>query len=106
MRMCAFHIGDGTIKAGKEFWKKIDKILYSLIICTDGNFAYNKIIPKYKTHIASKSETCLVESFNARLRHYISCFKRRTMCYAKSVRTIEMAMNFFLHRKQNETTRI
>lgn len=103
--MRSFYIGDGTIKTGKEFWKKLDK-LWTFIICTDGNQSYHKIIPKHKTHIVSKSETCLVESFNARLRHYIPCLKRRTMCYAKSLKTIEMAMNFFLHRKQYDTIRI
>ena len=43
------------------------------IIATDGNYSYDKVINKgynkdCNKHIISKSETCLVESYNASLR--------------------------------------
>jgi IS1 family transposase len=51
-------------------------------------------------HIVSKSETCLVESFNARLRHYIASLKRRNMCYAKSRKTLEFDIFLLANRKK------
>ena len=75
--------------------KLFDKVKYHKVdhYCTDGNYAYHEILPKEK-HVISKSETCLVESFNARLRHYIASLRRRTMCYPKSRENL--AMNVFM----------
>jgi hypothetical protein len=45
--MLYFHIGTGVIKEGKKLWSKLDRKYYLQIVCTDGNTAYNRIIPKY-----------------------------------------------------------
>jgi insertion element IS1 protein InsB len=49
---------------------------------TDGNktYSYYKIS---KHHHVTKSQTCLVESWNCRLRHYLARLKRKTLCYSK-----------------------
>ena len=94
--MCAYTIGEGTLIDAKNLIKEIDKVCLPHIYCTDGNPSYVNAIPKYKTHIASKTETCLVESFNGRLRNFLPCLKRRTLCYAKSINTLKMAMDFFI----------
>ena len=40
---------------------------------------------KLSKHIANKKETCLIESVNSRVRHYLARFHRRTKCYSKSI---------------------
>jgi IS1 family transposase len=104
----AFEIGDGTWQTGHKIWQKIkqkaSKIKY---VCTDGNFAYNTILPTYSLkkddpeivkHIVNKGETCLVESFNSLLRHYIPCLARKTKAFAKSEKGLHRAMKFFMFR--------
>ena len=54
------------------------------MICSDGNFAYDKCIPKSIEHIITKSETCLVESYNSVLRYGLARLHRKTKCYSKS----------------------
>ncbi len=47
LEMLDFYVGKGTIKEGKKLWSKLDRKYYLQIVCTDGNTAYNRIIPKY-----------------------------------------------------------
>ena len=46
----------------------------------------------------SKSETCLVESFNSNMRHYIPCLARKTNAYAKSKEALNRVMKFFMFK--------
>ena len=67
------------------------------IICTDGNYSYNKVINKgynkdCNKHIITKSETCLVESYNSSIRDTFARFRRRTKCYSKSIKMIYYSM--------------
>ena len=68
------------------------------IIATDGNFTYNTVIPRDVRHIVSKSETCLVESFNSKIRHYIPCLAPKTKTYVKSKEALNRAMKFFMFK--------
>ena len=54
------------------------------ILCTDGyeGYGYYKLADR---HVVSKSETCLVESFNSLIRHYLARFNRRTKRYSKAI---------------------
>ena len=61
------------------------------ILCTDGNFAYQKIQSANK-HIISKSETCLVESKNSVIRRRLARFHRRTSCFAKAIDMISASL--------------
>jgi insertion element IS1 protein InsB len=54
------------------------------ISCSD----YCPVYGKYrisKKHYMTKSETCLVESFNSLIRHYLARFQRRTKRYSKAM---------------------
>ena len=48
-------------------------------------------------HIDIKAKTYLVESWNSRLRYYIPTLVRRTKCYFKSEKSIEMTVNLFFY---------
>jgi len=58
------------------------------ILCTDGyeGYGYYTIAQQ---HIVSKSETCLVESKNAVIRHYLARFNRRTKRFSKAFDSIK-----------------
>ena len=53
------------------------------VIATDGNYSYDKIIPKNITHIIDKAETCLVEAKNSSLRDMLARLTRRTKRFSK-----------------------
>ena len=53
------------------------------ILCTDGDYAYDKL-KIAKRHIITKSETCLVESKNTIIRRRLARFNRRTCRYSKA----------------------
>ena len=36
-------------------------------------------------HVISKSETCLVESYNSAVRYYLARLHRKTKCYSQSI---------------------
>ena len=94
MYLCEFEIGDSSIATWLNLVFLLEKYAKINHFCTDGNpvYGYYKIAEKY--HV-TKSETCLVESWNSRLRYYISALVRRTKCYFKSEKTAKMSMDFF-----------
>ena len=68
------------------------------ISCSDHYEVYNKYHIGSK-HICSKAETSLVESFNARIRHYLARFNRRTLRYSKAIDMIQNSI-LLLFNKQ------
>ena len=73
------------------------------IIATDGNYSYNKVINQgynidCNKHIISKSETCLVESYNGSLRGRLARFNRRTKSYSKSFNNMYDAVYLWVNR--------
>ena len=75
------------------------------IIATDGNYSYNKVINNNNNiidcnkHIISKSETCLVESYNGSLRGTSAMFIRRTKCYAKCLNSVYLGVKMWIYKK-------
>jgi len=53
-------------------------------LCTDANYAYEKI-KIAERHFIGKSETCFVESMNAKIRRKLARFNRKTCRYSKSL---------------------
>ena len=68
------------------------------MICTDGNFAYDKCISKPIEHIITKSETCLVESYNSVLRYGLARLHRKTKCYSKSEEMLRLSVLLLIHK--------
>jgi len=67
------------------------------IVATDDNFTYNAdaFLPSKVKHWVLKSETCLVESFNVKMRHYIPCLAHKTRAYVKSRESLNKVINFY-----------
>jgi IS1 family transposase len=68
------------------------------IIATDGNYSYDKVIPKYIKHIVDKAETCLVEAKNSSLRDMLARLTRRTKRYSKCPIMLRMAIAMWRFR--------
>ena len=100
MCITAFEVGPGTVSILRKLIDKIDENNLK-IVCTDGNFSYEKelSIDANITHVVSKSETCLVESYNSVLRYYLARLHRKTKCYSKSIQMLELSIALFLHSR-------
>lgn len=95
----AFKIGDGDksnfIELALEIEKICDNIKY---LCTDKYRAYCS----YKlaeVHIRSKSETCLVESFNSSLRDMLARLNRKTKRFSKCEEMLRLTLVMFFNRE-------
>jgi IS1 family transposase len=78
----AHYIGNGTIGAARELYERVNHHNIR-IAATDGNYSYDKIIPKHVRHVVDKAETCLVEAKNSSLRSMLARLNRRTKRYSK-----------------------
>lgn len=70
------------------------------VITSDYWKAYETIVPKTK-HIQSKAETFAVEGYNSLFRHYLARMRRKSKCYSKSKRMLELSMLLLMHKRNN-----
>lgn len=100
MRITAFEVGPGKTSVLRKLINKIGGNNLN-IVCTDGNFSYEEELGMYPDikHIVSKSETCLVESYNSVLRYYLARLHRKTKCYSKSIQMLELSIALLLHSR-------
>jgi insertion element IS1 protein InsB len=63
-------------------WTRVKETL-PLVVTSDYWKPYNAVIPA-DIHLQTKAETYTVEGMNARIRHYLARFRRKTFCYSKS----------------------
>jgi len=92
---------NGNINSSNSLKSITNTINY---ICTDGNYAYDKVIPnlcdKRETkHIIDKAETCLVEAFNSSMRDRLARLGRKTKAYSKSQEMLEISLTLWVERK-------
>ncbi|MCB1076000.1 MAG: IS1 family transposase [Simkania sp.] len=90
---CAFWLGSRDREACSQLFKQLNcfEVLY---FCTDDYPAYREVLPKDK-HVITKSETCAIEGFNLRVRHYLARFHRRTFCYSKALHMVYATLTTF-----------
>ena len=73
-------------------------------LCTDGHHAYDKVYNTYKDnikhHIISKSETCLVESYNSSMRDSLARLHRKSKAYSKSLPMLTISINLWVYKKE------
>jgi insertion element IS1 protein InsB len=92
-----FEVGDGSKSTYLKMAFRIEEKYKIKHLCTDGNpsYSYYQIA---KNHHITKSETCLVESWNCRLRHYLARLHRKTLCYSKSIEALRNAVLLLVYR--------
>ena len=69
-------------------------------IASDHWKAYEAIVPKSK-HIQSKAETFTVEGYNSLFRHFLARMRRKSKCYSKSKKMLELSMLLLMHKRNN-----
>ena len=81
MRISAFEVDPEKDLVLRKLINKIGENNLK-IVCTDGNFSYEEELSMNADikHVISKSETCLVESYNSVLRYYLARLHRKTKC--------------------------
>lgn len=94
----AFKIGGSDksnfIELALEIEKTCNDIKY---LCTDKYRAYCSY-QLAKNHIRSKSETCLVESFNSSLRDMLARLNRRTKRFSKCQEMLRLTLVMFFNK--------
>ena len=73
------------------------------VIATDYWKAYETIVPKDK-HIQSKAQTYTVEGYNSLLRHSLARMRRKTKCYSKCIKMLEISILLLMYHKNNTLT--
>jgi insertion element IS1 protein InsB len=93
-----FEVGDGSKSTYLKLALRVEEVYKIKHLCTDGNktYRYYKISEQ---HHQTKSETCLVESWNCRLRHYLVRLHRKTLCYSKSLKALTTAVLLLIHKE-------
>jgi insertion element IS1 protein InsB len=71
------------------------------IACTDRNPTYADVLGEDADirHVITKSETCLVESYNSVLRYYLARLHRKTKCYSKSALMLRISITMLIYKK-------
>ena len=99
LKNIAFKIGDGNksnfIDLALEIENICGKIKY---LCTDKYKAYG-YYNLADIHIKSKSETCLVESFNSSLRDMLAKLNRRTKRFSKCKEMLRLTLIMFYNKE-------
>ena len=67
---------------------------------TDFLKTYEHLIPT-ALHHQGKTLTTQIESLNCRFRHYLARLHRRTLCYSKSRRMLEISLKLLTHKLNN-----
>jgi len=93
-----FEVGDGSKSTYLKLALRVEEAYKIKHLCTDGNpsYGYYKISEQ---HHVTKSETCLVESWNCRLRHYLARLHRKTLCYSKSLKALVTAVLLLVYKE-------
>jgi IS1 family transposase len=94
----AFKIGDGNKSNFIELALEIEQFCSNIkYLCTDKYKAYCSY-QLAKIHIRSKSETCLVESFNSSLRDMLARLNRRTKRFSKCKEMLRLTLVMFFNK--------
>ena len=91
-----FVMGSREASTGKKLWGKIKDVACQTY-ATDHWRAYQQFIDTHE-HKASKGQTTSIESYNANVRHYLARFRRKTKCYSKSKRLVELSLYLLMYK--------
>ncbi len=70
-------------------------------VASDSWKPYENIVPKEK-HVQSKAETFTVEGYNSLFRHFLARMRRKSKCYSKSVKMLELSVLLLMAHRNNQ----
>ncbi len=82
-----------TAESTKEFEDQLNGT-----IATDYWQPYEHFIPSEK-QVQSKAKTYTVEGYKSIFRHFLARMRRKTKCYTKSVRMLELSILLLMHKR-------
>ena len=94
--MLAHQGGDRDVRTGRQLFAKVEGVTCGQY-ATDYWEAYVDFVPPQR-HVRGKRHTQRAESCNARVRHYLARFHRRTKCYSKSAEMVDATLILFAHK--------
>ena len=71
------------------------------LYCADDYAAYNALIPTGRLYVG-KDETHEIERDNARQRHWLARFRRRSIVVSKTVRMVDVSIALFARFAGND----
>ena len=89
-------LGGRGFKTAKKLFTRLAENYKIDKFATDHWSVYYQTIPPEK-HITGKKFTQGIENLNGRIRHYLSCFARKTKDYFKSETIMEVALNLLFY---------
>lgn len=70
-------------------------------IASDYWKSYEEIVPREK-HMQSKAETYTVEGYNGLFRHFLARMRRKSKCYSKSMKMLELSVLLLMSYRNNQ----
>ena len=98
-KVLGFVCGSKSIKKARGLFKQL-KDLPTMGYGTDFLKIYEQLIPT-AFHHQGKTFTNQIESLNCRFRYYLARLHRRTLCYSKSKRMLEISLKLLIHKLNN-----
>jgi insertion element IS1 protein InsB len=89
-----FVVGDRSTNTGIKLWNKVKRFATGFV-ATDYWKSYNEMIFAEKL-LQTKVEIFTVESCNGQIRHFPARFKRKTICYSKSVEMMTLSLQLLM----------
>jgi len=90
-RIVDFEIGDRSFSTYFQMALRLESSYKIDYLCSDEYEVYKKYKISEK-HIASKSETCLIEAKNSSIRDCLARFNRKTKRYSKSLEMMQLSL--------------
>ena len=84
-----FSVGSRGKKAFKKLIRQIEN--YSVGYYASDDWKIYNILPSTK-RLIGKMHTTQIESLNANVRHYLARFARKTRCYSKCSKMVELSL--------------
>ena len=98
-KVFGFVYGRRSIKTARELFKQL-RDLPTMGYGTDFRKTYEQLIST-ALHHQGKTFTTQIKSLSYRLRHYLARLHRRTLCYSKSKRMLEISLKLLIHKLNN-----
>ena len=95
--LCGWALGDRSTATARQLFGQLP-CGAGLTYCTDHSAPYAEIFENHP-HLQGKAHTFTIESWNARLRHYLARLHRKTHCYSKSRDMLRWSIQLFLAEK-------
>ena len=96
-RICGWALGDRSTQTAKSLFAQLPRGDH-LTYCTDYWAPYAEVFREHN-HLQGKAHTFTIESWNARLRHYLARLHRKTHCHSKSRAMLHFSIRLFLAEK-------